>query len=54
LDGCAGALAEPEFFKQVYVNPESRTITWPGELDRAPEPLYAEAGEHQVPESTSA
>lgn len=50
--GVLTPLADPEFFKQVYVDPESRTITWPGELDLAPEPLYAEAREHQVLESS--
>ena len=52
--GVLTPLADPDFFKQVHVDPESRTITWPGELDLAPEPLYAEAREHQVLGSTSA
>lgn len=51
--GVLAPLADPEFFKQVSVDPESRTITWPGELDLAPEPLYAEARAHQVLGSTS-
>lgn len=46
--GVLTPLADPEFFKQVYVDPGSQTITWPGELDLAPEPLYAEAREHRV------
>ena len=46
--GVLAPLADPEFFRQVYVHPESRTITWPGELDLAPEPLYAQAREHPV------
>jgi Protein of unknown function (DUF2442) len=46
--GVLAPLADPEFFKQVYVDPDSRTITWPGELDLAPEPLYAEARRHPV------
>jgi Protein of unknown function (DUF2442) len=52
--GVLAPLADPEFFKQVHVDPDSRTITWPGELDLAPEPLYAEAREHQVLKSASA
>jgi Protein of unknown function (DUF2442) len=44
--GVLAPLADPEFFKQVHVDRDSRTITWPGELDLAPEPLYAEAREH--------
>jgi len=29
-----------EFFEQVHVNPESRTVEWPGEVDLEPEVLY--------------
>jgi hypothetical protein len=29
-----------ELFEQVRVNPESRTIEWPGEIDLDPEVLY--------------
>jgi hypothetical protein len=36
-------LRDPEFFRQVRADPELRTITWPGEVDIAPETLYAEA-----------
>jgi hypothetical protein len=32
-------LADPERFAQVRVDPESGTITWPGGVDMAPEPL---------------
>ena len=46
-------LADPDFFKQVYVDPESRTLAWPGELDLAPEPLYAEARRRRVPVSSA-
>jgi hypothetical protein len=52
--GVLAPLADPKFFKQVYVDPDSGTITWPGELDLAPEPLYAQARECQVLESASA
>jgi hypothetical protein len=33
-------LKEPEFFKRVAVNPETRTIEWPNGADFAPEFLY--------------
>lgn len=29
-----------EVFNQVHVNPETRTIEWPGEVDLDPEVLY--------------
>jgi len=29
-----------EVFEQVHVNPESRTVEWPGEVDLDPEVLY--------------
>ncbi len=46
--GVLAPLADPEFFRRVSVNPESGTLTWPGELDLAPEPLYAEACTRRV------
>jgi hypothetical protein len=46
--GVLAPLADPEFFLKAYVNPESGTVTWPGELDLAPEPLHAEACAHRV------
>lgn len=30
----------PELFRQVYVDPLSRTLAWPGELDLDPDTLY--------------
>jgi hypothetical protein len=33
-------LRDPEFFAQVFVDPDVRTIAWPNGLDFAPEPLY--------------
>ena len=51
--GVLTPLADPDFFKQVYVDPESRTLAWPGELDLAPEPLYAEARRRRVPVSSA-
>lgn len=41
----AGGVFDPireqrEIFEQVRVNPESRTVEWPGEVDLDPEVLY--------------
>lgn len=41
--GVLEPLSDPTFFSQVRVDPEARTITWPGDLDLAPEPLYERA-----------
>lgn len=34
------ALRDPRVFKRVRVNPETRTVQWPGEVDLDPEVLY--------------
>jgi hypothetical protein len=31
---------DPEVFAQVRVNPETRTVEWPGEIDLDPDVLY--------------
>lgn len=41
-------LADPTEFARVEVDAEAGTISWPGGLDMAPEPLYAEAQRHLV------
>lgn len=41
-------LSDPAYFARVEVDPEAGTITWPGGLDMAPEPLYTEALSHPV------
>ncbi len=41
-------LVDPATFAKVQVNPESGTISWPGDLDMAPEPLYEAARRHLV------
>ncbi len=37
--GVFGALADPAFFDQVFV--EHGAVTWPGEIDLAPDAMYA-------------
>ena len=40
LDGVFAALKDPEVFKQAHV--EYGTVTWPGEIDLAPDAMYRE------------
>jgi hypothetical protein len=41
-------LKDPDYFARVEVDPDAGTITWPGGLDMAPEPLYDEARRNKV------
>jgi hypothetical protein len=41
-------LRDPSYFARVELDREAGTIAWPGGLDMAPEPLYAEASRHPV------
>jgi len=41
--GVFAPLRDPKLFARVRVDPEAATITWPGDLDMAPESLYEEA-----------
>ena len=41
-------LSDPAYFARVAVDPEAGTVSWPGGLDMAPEPLYAEARANPV------
>ena len=38
--GIFKAWQEPEFFNQVFIDEESGTVTWPGNLDLAPDAPY--------------
>jgi hypothetical protein len=44
----AEPLKDPRYFARVEVDPEAGTITWPGGLDMAPEPLYDEARRNKI------
>ncbi len=46
-------LKDPSYFARVEVDPEAGTISWPGGLDMAPEPLYDQARRNMV-DATSA
>lgn len=41
-------LRDPSYFACVELDSDGGTIAWPGGLDMAPEPLYAEARRHPV------
>jgi hypothetical protein len=40
LNGVSEALKDPEFFRQARV--DLGTVTWPGEIDLAPDAMYRE------------
>jgi Protein of unknown function (DUF2442) len=46
--GILAPLNDPAYFAQVTVDPEAGTITWPGGIDLAPEPLYEQAKAHPL------
>jgi hypothetical protein len=46
--GVLEPLSDPSFFSQVAVDTESGTVTWPGDIDLAPEPLYEQAHAHPL------
>jgi hypothetical protein len=51
--GVLEPLRDAEYFAQVRVDPESKTLAWPNGVDFAPEPLYEEARRHMVTTSAS-
>lgn len=48
--GVFKGLADPQEFGKVFVDPESRTVAWPGGLDLAPDELYREIAGVATPE----
>lgn len=46
--GVLEPLNDPSFFNQAAVDTESGTVTWPGGIDLAPEPLYEQARAHPL------
>jgi hypothetical protein len=47
-------LRDPRRFAEVGVDEQLGTVVWPGGLDMAPEPLYAEARRPPVPHRSAA
>ncbi len=41
-------LRDPQRFAEAFVDPRSRTVAWPGDIDIAPEALYEEAKKNRV------
>jgi hypothetical protein len=52
--GVFQGLNDPAEFARVDIDREAGTISWPGGLDMAPEPLYDEARQHLVNRTGSA
>ena len=46
-------LRDPRYFARVKVDPEAGTISWPGGIDLAPEPLYAEARRNRARDASA-
>ena len=38
--GVFEALSDPAEFAKVYVDPETHTVAWPGDIDLCPDSLY--------------
>jgi len=47
-------LSDPEYFKQVRVDDEARTVVWPNGLDPSPELLHGDHGHLAMVTRTSA
>jgi hypothetical protein len=45
--GVFASLRDPAEFARVYVHSESRTVTWPNDIDLDPDVLYART--HSIP-----
>ena len=49
--GVFAKLKDPTFMKQVFIDPESGTIAWPGGLDLDPVVLYSKISQRSIEES---
>ena len=57
MTGVLSPLADPSFFEQVFI--DSGAVAWPGEIDLAPDAMYAtvanqKPADHPHPEPVSA
>lgn len=48
--GIFSRFSDIEYFKQVYINKELCVLTWPGDIDLAPETIYSMATGKPLPE----
>ena len=48
--GVFSRFSDIEYFKQVYINKELGVLTWPGDIDLAPETIYSMATGKPLPE----
>jgi hypothetical protein len=52
LTGALAPLLDPQFFNRVYI--DCGAVAWPGDIDLAPDAMYAQlAGEREPAEQTS-
>ncbi|MCH8881417.1 MAG: DUF2442 domain-containing protein [Planctomycetes bacterium] len=49
--GVFSAWSDPKFFVRVTVDPETRTVTWPGGIDLCPDRLYHDVAGAPLPGS---
>jgi hypothetical protein len=47
LTGALAQLADPEFFRKVFI--DSGAVAWPGEIDLAPDAMYADVASQNGP-----
>jgi len=50
LTGALAPLADVKFFEQVFI--DCGAVAWPGEIDLAPDAMYAEIASHDVQQHT--
>lgn len=49
-EGVFSRFSDIEYFKQVYINKELGVLSWPGDIDLAPETIYSMATGKPLPE----
>ncbi len=46
--GVFAAWNDPVEFEKAYIDPDTHTVAWPGEIDLAPDALYADIFAHKA------